>query len=131
MRNVCLLILAALVFLTIGTTVSFDRAAKEEYELQERCGKSAAKAFEADRYWNPRIPEVYCCHYSRKLNKCFIMITATSAESEVRYIYDVNENKRYGGYTRWFDGHISCEVEGKACDSQLEWDSMIKPYMEQ
>jgi len=124
--------LVALVFFTIGTAVSFGGAAKDAYELQERCGRSAAKAFEADRYWNPGIPEVYSCHYSRTLNKCFIMITATSVGSHVNVnIYDVNESKRYGGYTRWFDGAITCEVEGKVCHSQSEWDAFVKPYMEE
>jgi hypothetical protein len=104
---------------------------KEEYELQERCAKSAAEAFKTYKYGNEGIPEVYTCHYSKKLNKCFIMITAVSSDSEVRYVYDVNENKRYGGFTRWPNTlGVSCEVLGRECHSSSEWDLLIKPFME-
>lgn len=60
-------------------------SAKEIYELNEKCGKRSAELFEKhygkngtsndnDASWLSN----YTCHYNRKLNKCFMLITSKS-----------------------------------------------------
>jgi len=108
-------------------------SAKEVYELSEKCAKFAAEWINMHKYGNPRIPEVYLCHYNRYMNKCLILITATGPDSEVKYVYDVNENRRLGGCLRFTQtNHVDkCEWLGTICQSQSEWNTLINPYMEE
>jgi hypothetical protein len=46
---------------------------KEEYELQERCGKGAKEYFKDNfSYTEQNITSFYRNHFNKKLNKCFI-----------------------------------------------------------
>jgi hypothetical protein len=81
---------------------------KEDYELQERCGKRASERFKAefgnyasnDKDFNYLFN--YTNHYNSKLNKCFMLVTTTMIPKNkktdhmvIRDLYDVNENKEY------------------------------------
>ncbi len=46
---------------------------KEEYELQERCGKRAEERFR-QAYGNETTAVSYTNHYNRRLNKCLILV---------------------------------------------------------
>jgi len=125
---------------------------KEQYELQERCGKLTKNAFE--REWgrdgvvnneDSRMLANYRNHYNAKLNKCFylqsVAIFPKSKEqgiSEEVLLYDLNENKAYGYFHRMRkygsgapEAPDNCHVLENYCRSDNEWESLIKPYMEE
>ena len=76
MMDRVLVVAAAL--LLVGTA-SFAQPNKEQYELQERCGKRAAEVFK--REYSPPVSDTkdgqmrlnYENHYSARLNKCFFL----------------------------------------------------------
>ena len=123
---------------------------KEEYELQERCGKRVEELFKVkygiDVYKNnvykTNVGETaissYVNHYSRKHNKCFAIFSDTIMHIDVgrsrsKIIYDVNENKRYGEFMI-FDKENKpsyCSVLDTKCSTESEWDKLVQPYMEQ
>ncbi len=151
MRTVCFATFAAM-FLVLGhITISSAGSAKEEYELQERCGERCEEVFEK------RCPSVlpegygrsyvdahgdlwifsYECHYNRKLNKCFSLITSTTTYYLNKNLVDVNSNKTVGACDFNIDSyaqHLSvkfCYVLSNRCQSESEWDALVKPYMEE
>jgi hypothetical protein len=109
---------------------------KEKYELSERCGKQAAETFAKD--WNqaPPSPKAnYESHYNLRLNKClYIEITNTyeRGKSPIRALrlYDLHENRELAGYIKWDPLPVHCYVEQKLCESEKEWRTLIKPFME-
>ena len=130
----------------LAATVAVADPNKEQYELQERCGRAAALAFKTD---NPdgtisntdegQSIASYQNHYNAKLNKCFVLYTTTmlNYKATPKYtatsmtLFDVNENKEYG---TWFgradrDGAIICNFQDNHCHSEKEWKELIKPYM--
>lgn len=119
---------------------------KEEYELQERCKNSADNWFQKE--WGGQhisnddkmsTMADYKCHYNKKPNKCFILLTTTTIpknkkDSIVRtsVLFDINENKEYGACTivqnqDYLDAYV---LETK-CSSKASWDLLVKPYMEE
>ena len=151
MRRVILLM--ALIFMGIIFTLfgnSHAAPIKEEYELQERCGKRAEERFK-EGYGNSIVSNGdgtvimsnYTNHYNRKLNKCFVLVMSTSIPKDKttrekygistdKTLWDLNENKEYGGFFK-FSKHalMRCDVLEKHCNSENEWDSLVKPYMEE
>ena len=124
---------------------SYAASTKEEYELQERCGKRAEEVFRKE-YENRNIGESwmsnYTNHYNRKLNKCFILVTSNFFPDKKfreeygiqtdKTLWDINEYKYYGEFVKFSKSGVSyCEVLGKRCSSENEWDSLVKPYMEE
>lgn len=120
-------------------------SAKEIYELNEKCGKHAATLFKKE-YGNGfqtskdgTMFTSYTNHYNVKLNKCFVLMTTTShpnKKEDVLYmkeLWDINENKQYGSMARFQKEStpIGCSVENRICKSEGEWDSLIKPYIEE
>jgi hypothetical protein len=116
---------------------------KEEYELQERCGKRAEEVFRKE-YGHETISNYYTNHYNRKLNKCFILVTETvkqwdkelieklGVSSTYKTLLDINEKKPYGIFRKLSKGTLmNCEVLEKHCNSESEWDALVKPYMEE
>lgn len=127
--------------------LSHAASPKEEYDLQERCGKRAEEYFKRE-YGNGisntkdgQSMTVYTNHYNKKLNKCFILLTTTNvtykdkkvSSSTFRSLYDINENKEYGiFFKRDNDNFVfECKVSDKVCNSEDEWEALIKPYMEE
>ena len=116
-----------------------------EYELQERCGKRAAEVFKSEysEFKNTNEGQMlfnYRNHYSATFNKCFFLeittIIATRANpkytAQMFRLYDINDNKEYGSFyksTSDANAPTDCNVLGKACVSEAEWDALIAPYM--
>ena len=129
-----------------GTT--FAAVNKDEYELQERCGKHAADYFR--RNFGNAVSKIeggqqeidFSNHFSKRLNKCFIQITTNN----VRYknknpevvtsfdirVLDLNANREYARYVNVYQKEkpALCRVAEKWCNGILEWEALIKPYME-
>jgi hypothetical protein len=100
-----LLIIAAL---AIGCLPVHSQSRKEIYELQERCGKTAAEMFDRDFPKDDRKGlEVFENNYNASLNKCFLleentMITRDQGKtytSKLLTLIDVNGNKVYGSFS--------------------------------
>jgi len=119
----------------------------EDYELQNRCGKSAATFFEkrfgtGNKYDDfGQTISTYTNHYNKKLNKCFILVDEFIFPNDKKKfhmskgqtLFDVIENKYYGFFgTGCSDDSMSpCEMLNKDCNSEAEWDALVKPYMEE
>ncbi len=130
----------------LATTITSAAPDKVQYELQERCGKQAAETFK--REWKSNVVTQkdgqfvasYRNHYSAKLNKCFYVEMSNfypkgkpgSASHESLRLFDLHENKEYGTFydMRSTDVLMDCRVLEKRCASKAEWESLIKPYME-
>jgi hypothetical protein len=116
-------------------------------ELQEKCAKQAAWAFE-DWGWKKKAQSFYANHYNESLNRCFIVIESTDATNPNmiwtnKGLYDAFEGKAYGDYIwhsdekkkYWEMPPTTCEVTGgsgekKLCHSSEEFDELIKPYVQ-
>lgn len=69
-------------------------------------------------------------HYHTRLDKCFILVNYS--KKQLKILKDINENKIYGSFRSKQDGTIIiCNVLEKTCKSEEEWDSLVKPYIEE
>jgi len=129
---------------------------KTIYELQERCGRSAAAAMAEDRpgeIVKTKTGDIltnYESHYSPELNKCFVLEKHSISRREKgvlrafnsEALADILENKTYGVLANDLDDERGkqiqhadaapatiCEVNGAFCSSAIEWHSLIKPYI--
>ena len=122
---------------------------KLAYELQERCGKQAAAEFK--REFRTGIESTkrsttftnFRNHYSAKLNACLYLLTATGFVTDAkgksgppfqsRNLYDLNENHEIGTFWKREDNDkpMQCQVTGRACASQAEFEALIKPLLEE
>lgn len=139
---------SAIWLLACEVAPSYAGPNKEEYELQEHCGKRAQEIFKQENgngITNTKDGQAltgYTNHYNKKLNKCFVLQTTTDlsyknkqekkSSSTLITLYDVNENKDYGSFFMRDDDAqpFVCSVLEQACHSKAEWDALIKPYME-
>ncbi len=132
-----------------NTEVHGPTAKELLYELSERCGKTCAQRYKeevgkegvySDK--GEQGARSYNSHYNAKLNKCFILMTDESYGhngSLLKMLWDINENKEYGNIFLSMDKDSSifptrvlgCYVSEKRCNSQIEWDTLVKPYMEE
>ena len=122
---------------------------KEKYGLQEKCGKRYEEYFNKE-YGNgiingedgERLISNYADHYNKKLNKCFILITSIefirNMENKIQNIriktlFDLNENKEYGSLIQFKNNNKpnNCRILEKYCNSEKEWDLLVKSYMEE
>jgi hypothetical protein len=130
---------------------------KEVYELQERCRKSSEEWYE--RMWGGQPMHkdkessmliYYQNHYNRKLNRCLILeevvhMPKNRKDTSLTFLNlsDVNENNKIFAHsiftsasdpskrTLFTSQHgVMCKVLDKTCRSWSEWESLIKPYME-
>ena len=114
---------------------------KDEYELNERCGKRAADVFKKD-WGNDAISNDkdsstlanYSNHYNKKLNKCFYLINSSTVNysSKITYnfktLIDINDNSVYGDYID--DGvKITANVQGKKLTSNNDWNLHTNTFM--
>jgi len=91
---------------------------KDQYELQEHCGKRAEEVFKSD-YQGGGVANTedgqsittYENHYSAIFNKCFFLETVTSIRtrndkdiSTMMTLFDLNEHKDYG--TFWMGSRL-------------------------
>jgi hypothetical protein len=111
-------------------------------ELQEQCGKRSSEFFNKE-YDNGTVKTKdgttttqFTHHYNKKQNKCFLLLKSTHIFNDKkkghRYLenlLDINENKEYGYFIENVKS-IVCFVLDKECKSEQEWESLVKPYME-
>ena len=143
MRNIKFIFLIFFLFLFSNSYGAEKQklSVQEVYELQERCGKSAAEFFKKKYgtdldYAGSGTTHHYNCHYNQKLNKCFILITGTfnrtkDAEEKISMmieLYDVQENALYGLFST-LPEKLSCTFLGVDCPSKTVWDKLIAPFM--
>ena len=140
MRIKNVLILVAAIGQIAITVHAATPTAKEEYELQARCGQQSRDEFTKEfgngiiNTRNGQDLASFKNHYNKRLNKCFYLLRYASytikgknagAVSELIWLWDLNENNEIGTYT----GSMVCQVAGVPCKSKAEWDALVKPYM--
>jgi hypothetical protein len=132
----------ALVALLLFGTAAHAQPNKEQYELQERCGKRAAEVFAKD--WPNAVSNTasgqtignYENHYNSRLNKCIYLEIGNTYErgkspSRVMRLFDINENREIATYSKSEgDAFVICVVQGNGCRTEAEWRALIKPFME-
>jgi hypothetical protein len=118
------------------------------FDLQERCAKQAREQFK-QLGWDKQEVAGFTNHYNEKMNKCFMLIQSTDAKSSPGTIWtnsvllDAFEGKELGTYSwhtvkdkkYWEVPPFQCEVtlpsgEIKPCNSEVEFNELIKIYME-
>ena len=117
-----------LVLLTvISLLVPISAKAQSTLALQEKCAE-VAKKFVSD------ITVQFACeyHYNKKLDKCFVKIVYFGKEPTVT-LTNVFENKLVGHYFSedYKSKPIICIVGGNRCNSWVEFEAFIKPFMEE
>jgi hypothetical protein len=141
----------ALALLVIALLLgSHFAGAQSTLALQEKCSAAAEKYFlevtkgatETDKdgtLWAYN----YQCHYSKKLDRCFILFITSSFPKDkdkpvlwFEDVYDVFEAKPYGSFLRAQYKNYNwpvreCTVGDKVCHSEDEFKTLIKPYMEE
>jgi hypothetical protein len=117
-----------------------------KFELQERCAKLALEQFKR-LGWDKEETAGFTNHYNEKMNKCVLLIQNTAKNSPGiigtnMVLVDAFEGKELGTYSwhtvrdKGISGPaIQCEVtlpsgEKKFCNSQAEFDELIKIYVE-
>lgn len=127
---------------------------KVAYELRERCGKQASAEFKREfgvagkPITQSGTTSLYNFqnHYNSKLNACIYLLRSNGFETarskkpgesakahEMQALIDLNENREIGSYFKFSDAvaPIQCEVAGRTCQSKVEWEGLIKPYLEE
>jgi hypothetical protein len=121
--------------LLAASTAAQSQSRKEIYELQERCGKSAAEAFEKDFPKADRNGlEFFENSYNVRLNKCIMLENSTmvtrdqgkTGSMKILMLVDVHGNKVLGSFTG-----MNCEVQEAKCRNEQEFRALIKPFMEE
>jgi len=124
--------------------------AMHDYEMQERCARTAREWFKQflgsglTVESGSRVETSYTNHYNAKLNRCFAATTINGSLTDAKTgkaslslagtLLDVQENRPIGDYFKFIapaEKLMSCEMDGKPCQSSGEWDALAKPYMEQ
>ena len=116
-------------------SLSKINSTKEDFELQAMCSKKADEFF--GNYISGR---TYTVHYNRKLNKCFGLteqyLNGKDYSDFTISLIDVYEGKPYADWRTYINRETSSynimvgHAAGKICKDQLEFLSLIKPYME-
>jgi hypothetical protein len=116
---------------------------KEQYELQERCGKRAAEFFA--KAWASEVSNTasgqtranYENHYNSRLNKCIYLEISNSFQRgeppfRLMRLFDLNENREIATYMKSEGDAFAflCSVQDKGCRTEAEWRTLIKPFME-
>jgi hypothetical protein len=131
------------VFLTIIMAASVN--AQSTLHLQEKCAE-IVKKFMAEagisREKNGESTFVdYASHYNKKLDKCFVLISWTitigGQTQIVQDLWNAIEQKEIGYYysamvgLSWKNDEKGCKVGDTICHSKAEFETLIKPYMEE
>jgi hypothetical protein len=103
--------------------------------LQRRCSEQASDYF--DRAYKPLMRAgnqqkaySYDSHYNSARKRCYALVTATSQKGGTDYfLKDVSEDKMVGGLLA--ADRNSCRVEQRKCASEKEFQTLVKPLMEQ
>jgi hypothetical protein len=150
--NVCQWCLCGIFILSLASTKSFAATAKEQYELSAQCGEQARNWFEKEypdgNVWKKDTSgqsiSSFENHYSASYNSCFVVTTMErinykekpSNLNTLKVLWDLNDHKTVGNfasihYTKPPSAIILfCEVKKIRCDSEDEWNALVRPYME-
>jgi len=129
----------------------FSRSEKEikgDDELQKECGEKSEEYFKKEYGGGilngekgERLTSSYTDHYNKKFHTCFTLINSTefinvSGKIEsirMKTFFDLNENRKYGSLIQFENDNkpCSCRILEKYCDSEKEWGTLVKPYMEE
>lgn len=116
---------------------------QQAFELQENCAKYSQQFFE---YFitDPSEKELYenISHYNSKLNKCFVLLKRPIWRVEdifSKNLYDAIERKPYASFAwkvdsvkkYWEVKPLICEMLGKSCSNESEFDEFVKKYLEE
>lgn len=130
-----------IVFFTISfLSIVGCNPSKEDDQLQEQCGKLCEEYFKKeygdgvfdDKEHSGSI--FYKYHYNKKMKKCFILFNEHGYKRSDDKLYgrksllDINEMKQYGLFYNIGTSTV-CDVLGKKCKSEGEWDALVKPFM--
>jgi len=114
----------------------------DTYELQKRCDKQAAEVFA--KRWGSGVKNSvagqsvanYENDYNSRLNKCIYLEIANTYNRGLpsfmwMKLFDLNENREIAVYSKG-EGVASafCLVQAKWCQTEAEWRTLIKPFME-
>ena len=116
---------------------------KKDYELQEKCGNLCKEYFKKehgqgifdDREHSGSISYKY--HFNKKLSKCFILLDENGYIRSYDKLYkkksllDINDKRKYGSFYNIVGTSNACDVLEKKCNSEQEWDKLIKSYMDE
>ena len=111
-----------------------EKDLSEKYDLLEKCGKQSEEWFKSHQQNYPGDKLTYKNHYNTRLNKCFIYTTSfQSGGYQILNLTDVYENKKYGSCvgTIGEEDDFFCDFLDKDVTGKKEWDSIVKPYMEE
>lgn len=98
--------------------------------LKNQCEKDCEEWVTTDEKKFFRDKFTHQNHYNTRLDKCFILVNYT--KKQLKVLREINENKIYGSIRSKKDGTIIiCNVLEKSCKSEEEWDSLVKPYLEE
>ena len=119
---------------------------KQVYELQVQCKQQSENFFRQwypSPSWKDNLDANWVAnfnnHYNKKLNECFILTTATGLSKRkgklrtdvLKYLFDVNENKEHGVYSKVDNTENECKLLDRFCKSESQWDLLVKQYMEE
>jgi hypothetical protein len=128
----------ALLALLLFGTASQAQPNKEQYELQERCGKRAAEFFA--KAWASEVSNTasgqtranYENHYNSRLNKCIYLEISNSFQRgeppfRLMRLFDLNENREIATYMKSEGDAFAflCSVQDKGCRTEAEWRTLI------
>ena len=136
-------ILTSAASVAVWAIVAQAQTAIERYNLQDRCGKVAAEVFAKE--WGTGFSNMdngqtiadYRNHYNFRLNKCFYLelsMTEPRSGDERPFtssrLFDLYESTEIGTYQQLGDEVLSCDVQGNECQSLLEYQTLIKLFMQ-
>jgi hypothetical protein len=119
------------------------QASVKDYQLQRECA-SDAKAFfdyfETDMRMKSN--DEYSNHFNARLGKCFVLIThGITGVNDIysKTLFDAVERKEYGHYwwqskpgkKYWEVPPLQCTKQEAQCQSQEEFDTWLKSFMEE
>ena len=104
------------------------------YQLKKSCERLAAEIFNRETAGDDDRVD-YRAHYNARLHKCFYAETYISPTpggvNTWVYLSDLEQNRIYGGFHKSTNlGLFYCSLQDKECHSEVEWNDLVKPYME-
>jgi hypothetical protein len=111
----------------------------QNYDLETKCSVEA-KAYLREEWPPSKTSELlgYTNHYNRSLTKCLIVVrnrlfVDTTAWIVAITLSDVHERTDYAYFQEEHTGTSSrlttCSVGDKSCNSQQDFENLIKPYI--
>ena len=142
-----------LVFLILGgfgSLHAFSQEAQRNSWSSVSCEKEAGRLFEKE-WGNGMVPgkesatlATYKSHFNESLGRCFMLVHVKTTDIKKKtktaisiFLNDVSDKTEYASYFEENEPHskkpnrmTTCIVAGKECASEPEFESMVKPYMQ-